>query len=61
MQIQKHIERQEIYNFKNSNTHKYKFHHWHSEPDKRRRKMRFFRKSPLTKKAVTNVPASKQD
>jgi len=51
-----HTERQEIHKYKNTDTHKYKFHCWESKPDRKSRKMRFFWKILLTKTALTSVP-----
>ena len=57
IQIHKiHTERQEIHKYKNTDTHKYKYHCWESQPDRRSRKMRFFWKILLTKTALTSVP-----
>ena len=43
-------------NTKNTDTHKYKYHCWESQPERRSGKMRFFRKILLTKTALTSVP-----
>ena len=57
IQIHKiHTERQEIHKYKNTDTHKYKYHCWESQPGRRSRKMRFFWKILLTKTALTSVP-----
>ena len=41
IRIRIHRERQEIHKYKNTNTHKYKYYYWQSEPDQKRKKMRF--------------------
>ena len=51
-----HTERQEIHKYKNTDTHKYKYHCWQSQPDRRSWKMRYFWKILLTKTALTSVP-----
>ena len=55
IRIRIHRERQEIHKYKNTNTHKYKYYYWQSEPDQKRKKIRFPEKSLRTKMALTSV------
>ena len=57
IQIHKiHTERQEIHKYKNTDTHKYKYHCWESQLEEEEEEMRFFWKILLTKTALTSVP-----
>ena len=50
IRIQIHTERREIHKYKNTDTHKYKYCYWESQPDRRRRELRFFCKKSSNEK-----------